>query len=442
MGGAVAVAGRDVVAIVLGGGRGSRLYPLTKFRAKPAVPVAGKYRLVDIPISNCLHSGIDRIFVLTQFQSGSLNRHIFRTYRFESFGSGFIEVLAARQQEEASPSASLDPAAGAAGGGWSEGTADAVRRNLREFLQLPAREYLILAGDQLYRMDFRDLIRTLRETRADIAVAVTPVARAAAPAFGIMRVAASDDWAAGGRIVEFVEKPKDPAVLDALAVRDPADPARPHLASMGIYALRRERLEDLCAAFGATDFGRDVIPAAIRRPDSVRVVAHFFAGYWEDIGTIESFYKANLALADRTPPFDLYEPTWPIYTHPRYLPPVRIEGATVERSLVAEGCTLRQGCRVAGSIVGIRTVVGAGATVEAAVVLGSDEFATEEGRLGIGEKAVVRGAIVDKNVRIGRGARVVNAEGVRDRDGGDLYAIRDGIVVIPKGVVIPDGFVI
>jgi glucose-1-phosphate adenylyltransferase len=412
---------KEVVAIVLGGGRGTRLYPLTKVRAKPAVSIAGKYRLVDIPISNCLHGKIDRIFVLTQFQSGSLNRHIFRTYRFESFGSGFIEVLPAQQHESADE------------GGWYQGTADAVRRNLREFLQLPARDYVILAGDQLYRMDFRELVATHREARADVTVAVTPVAREQAGAFGIMRLTGE------GRIAEFVEKPKDPAVLDSLAV--PGLPAgRTHVASMGIYVIRREKLRELVESESAQDFGKHVIPQAIGRD---HVQAHVFSGYWEDIGTVAAYYRATLALTDPVPAFDLFDTRRPIYTRPRFLPPSRANGrCAIERTLVAEGCIF-QDCRIERSVVGIRSNVRAGCEISDTILLGHDFYEDPAGGapLGIAENVVIRGAIIDKNVRIGRGARIVNEARIEEADS-PLYSIRDGIVCVPKGATIPEGTVI
>jgi glucose-1-phosphate adenylyltransferase len=413
----------EIVAIVLGGGRGTRLYPLTKVRAKPAVSVAGKYRLVDIPISNCLHAKIDRIFVLTQFQSSSLNRHLFRTYRFESFGTGFIEVLPAQQHDVA------------AEGGWYQGTADAVRRNLREFLRLPARDYLILAGDQLYRMDFADLVRTHRDTHADVTVAVTPIERQAASAFGILRLARD------GRIQEFVEKPTDPAALDALTVPG-LPPGKTHVASMGIYLIRREKMRELVEPEGAQDFGKDVIPAAIRG-GAERVQAHVFSGYWEDIGTVSAYYRATLALTEATPEFDLFDPSRPIYTRPRFLPPTRYLGSCVlERALCADGCVF-QGCTIRRSVVGIRSVVRPGSTIEDTILLGHDYYEDPQGGppLGVMEDVLIRGAIIDKNVRIGRGARLVNTAGVKEADT-PLYSIRDGIVCVPKDTTIPEGMVI
>ena len=413
---------KEVVAIVLGGGRGTRLFPLTKVRAKPAVSLGGKYRLVDIPISNCLHSRIDRIYVLTQYQSGSLNRHIVRTYRFESFGTGFIEILAAQQGVEAEHS------------GWYEGTADAVRRNLPEFLDLPAREFLILAGDQLYRMDFADMIRAHREKGADISVAVTPVSRDAAGAFGIMRLASD------GRITEFVEKPKDPAVLDRLAVPG-LSAGKTHLASMGIYVIGRERLAELVGPTDAQDFGKHVIPSVLSK---LRVQAYVFDGYWEDIGTIAAYFREILALTEATPRFDLFNTHKPIYTRTRYLPPTRLVGSVkLERSLLADGCVLRD-CSIEHCVVGIRTRVGAGASVRDSIVLGADYYENPVhpgNEPGIAEGAIVRNAILDKNVVVGKGARLVNEAGVQEADGPGWH-IRDGIICVAKDTVIPEGTVI
>jgi glucose-1-phosphate adenylyltransferase len=413
---------KEVVAIVLGGGRGTRLFPLTKVRAKPAVSLGGKYRLVDIPISNCLHSNIDRIYVLTQFLSASLNRHISRTYHFESFGTGFIEILAAREGLET------------ASGGWYEGTADAVRRNLAQFLELPARDYLILAGDQLYRMDLADMIRTHRLHAADITVAVTPIRREEAGAFGIMRLAAD------GRIVEFVEKPKDPVALDRLALSGLSS-GKTHLASMGIYVIRRERLAELVSPTDMQDFGKHVIPKTL---DRLRVQSYVFDGYWEDIGTISAYYKAMLALTDPVPPFELFNPVKPIYTRQRFLPPTRAIGkVALDRALVAEGGILRD-CSIEHSIVGIRSRVMSGVVVKDSIVFGGDyyENPVRPGEMPeIGEGAVIRGAIIDKNARIGRGARLLNEKGVQEADG-EGWHIRDGIICVPKDATIAAGTVV
>jgi len=413
---------KEVVAIVLGGGRGTRLFPLTQVRAKPAVSLGGKYRLVDIPISNCLHSNIDRIYVLTQFLSASLNRHISRTYHFDSFGSGFIEILAAREGLEG------------ATGGWYEGTADAVRRNLAQFLELPARDYLILAGDQLYRMDCAAMIRTHRDSGADITVAVTPVPREGAGAFGIMRLAAD------GRIVEFVEKPKEESVLDRMAVSG-LGAGKTHLASMGIYVIRRDRLAQLVTPTDMQDFGKHVIPKTL---DSLRVQGYVFDGYWEDIGTISAYYKAMLALTDPVPAFELFNPGKPIYTRQRFLPPTRTLGKVVlDRTLVADGCYLKD-CTLERTVVGIRSRILAGADVKDSIIFGADyyENPVKPGeQSGIGEGAYIRGAIIDKNAKIGRGARIVNARGVQEADGPGWH-IRDGIVCIPKDAEIPAGAVI
>ncbi len=425
---------RDVIGVVLGGGRGTRLYPLTKMRAKPAVALAGKYRLVDIPISSCLHSGVDRIFVLTQFQSGSLNRHIFRTYRFESFGRGFIEVLAAHQAdpEHAHEVPGLE-------GGWYEGTADAVRRNLREFTLHRSEEVLILAGDHIYRMDFGLFIGTHRHAEADITVAVTPVRRAQATGFGILKLGQD------GRIVRFVEKPKDPAVLDDMAVPGLPDGCT-HVASMGIYAIRKDRLADLVAPHQMKDFGKDVIPSALAQ-GRLRVQAHVYAGYWEDIGTIASYYAANLRLAEGDPPFDLYDQERPIYTRPRFLPPTRFDGVKLDQTLIADGCFL-QGCEITHSVIGIRSIIRRGARIADSIVIGNDSYEERPGPtsraeipLGIGPDCEIRRSIIDKDVRIGRGVRIINKDGADERDG-ERYVIRDGIVCIPKGTTIPDGTVI
>jgi glucose-1-phosphate adenylyltransferase len=411
-----------VIAIVLGGGRGARLDPLTRERAKPAVSLAGRYRLVDIPISNCLHSGIERIFILTQYASGSLNRHIVRTYRFDPFGAGFVEVLAAQQHPDDEK------------GGWFQGTADAVRRNLQEFLQFPAAHYVILAGDQLYRMDFRELLRTHVDADADVTVAVTPVPEEQVPGLGIMRVTPE------GGIAEFVEKPSDPEVIAGLRMEGLPE-GRTHVASMGIYMIRRERLAELLRREEMTDFGKHVIPMAI---DRYRAQAHVFSGYWEDIGTIRAFYEANLALAGANPPFDLYDREHPFYTRQRHLPPTRYLGMTAVRdSLVADGCTL-EACTIVGSVVGLRSTIRRGARLEDAIVLGHDGFRDPddaERPLEIGEGAVIRRAIVDKNVTVGGGAQLINAEGVRDAET-DLVRIREGIICVPKGTTIPAGTVI
>jgi glucose-1-phosphate adenylyltransferase len=415
-----------VLSVILGGGQGKRLYPLTKYRAKPAVPIGGKYRLIDIPISNCLHSGLNRIYVLTQFNSVSLHRHIYQTYKFDRFSGGYVEILAAQQTEE-----SVE---------WYQGTADAVRQQMRHFLDAWARQVLILSGDHLYRMDYEGFIRAHRESGAEITIAVKPVTREAAKGLGILQVDAR------GRIVAFQEKPQAEADLDRLRMPGAGDSDRTHLASMGIYVFEQEVLREVLEGNPKHDFGRDIIPEAIA---ARRVHAFFFDGYWEDIGTIRSFYETNLALTGTAPPFDLYGDAM-LYTHARYLPGSKIDGCTIHRSMVADGCILRDTV-LSDSVIGIRSIVGPGAQVIRSVVMGADFYETEAQRVdavrrglpdvGIGPGAVVVGAIVDKNARIGEGAVIRNDRGIQEAETED-YVIRDGIVVIPKNAVIPAGTVI
>lgn len=415
-----------VLSVILGGGQGKRLYPLTKYRAKPAVPIGGKYRLIDIPISNCLRSGINRIYVLTQFNSVSLHRHIYQTYKFDTFSGGYVEILAAEQTEESAT--------------WYQGTADAVRQQMRHFLDAWARQVLILSGDHLYRMDYEGFIRAHRESGAEITIAVKPVTREAAKGLGILK--ADPD----GGVVAFQEKPQAEADLDRLQTPGTGDSDRTHLASMGIYVFEQEVLQEVLEGNGQHDFGRDIIPEAI---SSHRVHAFFFDGYWEDIGTIRSFYETNLALTGTDPPFDLYADAM-IYTHPRYLPGSKIDGCVIHRSMVADGCLLRDTV-LSDSVIGIRSLIGPGARVVRSVIMGADFYETEAQRIasvgrglphvGIGPGAVVAGAIVDKNARIGEGAVIRNDRGIREAETED-YVIRDGIVVIPKNAVIPAGTVI
>lgn len=423
---------REVLTFVLGGGRGTRLYPLTKYRSKPAVPIAGKYRLIDIPLSNCLNSGLNHIYVLTQFNSVSLHRHIRRTYVFDPFCDGFVEILAAQQTLTTES--------------WYQGTADAVRQNLRYIDQPGVRYVLILSGDQLYRMDFRRMLETHLRANADVTIGAVPVVRQAASGLGIMRVA--DD----GRVVGFLEKPKSEEELEHvrtdpnwLAARGIDPQGREFLASMGIYLFNRQRLFDCLEKTPYQDFGKEVFPAAIR---SLRVHVHLFDGYWEDIGTIGSFYEANLRLASQKPPFSLFSAELPIYTRARFLPPSKIEGATVRNSLVADGCQIGPGSVIENSIIGLRSLIGPNVTVRNSIIMGNDfyEPPTAVGLgdvppLGIGAESIIDGAIVDKNCHIGRGVRIVNYAGVREGEETPCGMIRDGIVVIPKGAVIPDGFV-
>lgn len=424
---------RDVLTLVLGGGQGSRLYPLTKFRSKPAVPLAGKYRIIDIPLSNCIHSGLNRIYVLTQFNSVSLHQHIRRTYTFDVFSGGFVEILAAQQ--------TLDSAH------WYQGTADAVRQNLRYWQQPDVALVLILSGDQLYRMNFADMVRTHRESRADVTIAALPVRREQAGSLGIMRVDES------GRVHGFLEKPQTDAELSDVEMAPQwferngvASHDRKYLASMGIYLFNRKTLEEVLTKTDYHDFGREIFPASVR---ARHVQVHLFDGYWEDIGTIASFYQANLELTRPVPPFALADATAPLYTHARFLPPSRIDGATIRDSLVADGCMIEEGARVENSVVGVRSRIGRNVTIRNSVLMGADfyqsnaEIAADRaaGRvpLGIGEGSHVEGAIVDKNCRLGQGVRVINRQGLDRSDETALGLISDGVVVLAKDAEMADG---
>jgi len=415
----------DVLSVILGGGRGTRLFPLTLHRSKPAVPIAGKYRLIDIPISNCLNSGLRRIFVLTQYQSESLNKHIGLTYKFDVFSSGFVSVLAAEQTEERSD--------------WFQGTADAVRQSLRHLRNHPSREVLILSGDQLYQMDFRRMMETHRRHVADATVAVTPVPAEQTAGYGILKVNRQ------GRIVQFEEKPRPERLPDLVSELPGIGPT--YLASMGIYLFAREALERSLADASLADFGKNVIPDAVPR---LRVHAHIHRGYWEDVGTIRSYYLANLALCQPVPPFDFYDASRPVYTHPGFLPATKVEQCTLRNALISEG-SIVVGAELERAVIGIRSRVGRGARIRDSLVLGADYYETLDDiaraaargipPLGVGEDTIVESAIVDKNARIGRGARITNESDEVDKDGDGWY-IRDGIVVVPKDVIIPDGAVI
>ena len=406
------------LGLILGGGRGERLFPLTRERPKPAVPFGGKHRLVDVPISNCINAGIRRIFVLTQFNSASLHNHISRTYRFDSFGRSFVDILAAEQTLESKA--------------WYQGTADAVRQNLRHIVSRPGIDRaLILSGDQLYRMDFREVVEQHKHTRAEVTVAVTPVPRQDTSRYGILQVDESHS------VTRFVEKPGEDA-LEGL------ESGGGFLGSMGIYLFERDLLEAILTENQEDDFGHGILPALVGRR---LLFAYLFTGYFEDVGTIRSFYAANLELTDPLPRFNFYEPLEPIYTHPRFLPGSKIDDCAIVRSLITEGCILNQ-CRIERSVVGIRSRIERGATVREAVLMGADfyqvpevinaDYARGVPPIGIGEGAVVERAIVDKNARIGRGTRITNKNGANHEDG-ENYVIRDGIVVIPKDVVVPDG---
>jgi glucose-1-phosphate adenylyltransferase len=415
----------DVLAIILGGGRGTRLFPLTLRRSKPAVPIGGKYRLIDIPISNCLNSNLRRIFVLTQFNSESLNRHLSLTYKFDIFSSGFVSVLAAEQTEE--------------GDTWFQGTADAVRQSLRHMRRQGARDVLILAGDQLYQMDYRQMLKTHRENKADATVGVIPVAAEQTSQLGILKMDT------GGRIVHFDEKP--PADRLPGLSSDIPGLGRGYLASMGIYIFSREALERSLMDPKLVDFGRHVIPDAVPRS---RVQAHVHQGYWEDVGTIKSYFEANLALCEPIPPFDFYDAAHPIYTNPRFLPASKVSNCAITNALISEGCIM-QGAHIDRAVIGIRSRLGAGAQIRSSLLIGADGYETlaqmEATKakgippIGIGAESIVENAIVDKNARIGRGVKILNQAGVKELDGNG-YFIREGIVIVAKNGVIPDGMVI
>jgi glucose-1-phosphate adenylyltransferase len=414
----------DVLTLILGGGRGARLFPLTHTRSKPAVPLGGKYRLIDIPISNCLHAGLKRIFVLTQFNSASLNRHIAQTYRLDMFSDGFVEVLAAEQTPENAE--------------WFQGTADAVRQAARHFIGYDAEYFLILAGDHLYRMDFCELIESHIEDGADITIAAQPVTPDEATQMGIFR------FDAEGHIVGFEEKP-DAARLNEMGSSIPRGSTaggttaeKPFVASMGIYVFSRDVLLDILQKPGI-DFGKEVIPTAL---GTHRVSPYVFRGYWADVGTIQAFYDANIQLTQRGASFNFFHPRRPIYTHPRFLPATRAYDCRIQSSIVAEGCYLDR-CEIADSVVGIRTHVRAGARITRSVLLGADHYEddparTDQIQLGIGHDVVLDRVIVDKNARIGDGTRLVNAGGADHLDGHGFY-IRNGIVIVPKGAEIPAG---
>jgi glucose-1-phosphate adenylyltransferase len=428
---------KRVLAIILGGGAGTRLYPLTKVRAKPAVPLAGKYRLIDIPVSNCINSEIVKIYVLTQFNSASLNRHLARTYNFSAFQEGFVEVLAAQQTVD-------NPQ-------WFQGTADAVRQYLWLFEDWDVDEYLILSGDHLYRMDYSQFVRRHRETNADITLSVVPVDEKKAPELGLMKIDSA------GRVVDFSEKPKGEALkqmqVDTTILGLTPEKAKlnPYIASMGIYVFKKQVLADLLATHGsATDFGKEIIPASA---GELNLQAYLFDDYWEDIGTIEAFYDANLALTRQPqPPFSFYDEKAPIYTRGRYLPPSKLWNCSITESMVGEGCILKD-CRIHHSVLGIRSRVESGATVEDTLVMGSDfyeslperEASLEQGQIpiGIGAGSTIRRAIIDKNARIGKNVMIINKENVEEANREELgFYIRSGIVVVIKNRAIPDGTVI
>lgn len=425
---------QNVITLVLGGGRGTRLQPLTKYRSKPAVPLAGKYRLIDIPLSNCINSGLRRIYVLTQFLSVSLHRHIRQTYRFDQFSEGYVELLAAQQTMEG-------------GTDWYEGTADAVRKNVRYLEQRGIDYVLILSGDQLYRMNYLDMLHTHTQSGADVSIAALPVDREAAKSFGIMQI---DD---GGRVRGFVEKPETDEQVSSVTMppewfaRHGHDArGRDCLASMGIYLFNRDLLVDTLRSTTHEDFGREVFPSLI---DNRHVQVHLFDGYWEDIGTIQAFYDANIALASASPPFDLAQPEAALFSRSRFLPPSRLDGATISNSLMADGCRVGAGTIIENSVIGLRCILGENVEIRNSVLMGADDYESEREvqenaisrvpGIGVGKNTVIESAIVDKNCRIGANARIESPNSKTDveRDG---YAVRDGILVVEKNAVIPDNW--
>ena len=423
----------NVLAIIMGGGQGTRLFPLTRDRSKPAVPLAGKYRLVDIPISNCINSGLKRVYLLTQFNSASLHRHISQSYKFDHFSGGFVEILAAEQTFENTS--------------WYQGTADAVRKNLLHFLNNDFKYALILSGDQLYRMDYRKILAQHVESYADITIATIPMPRREASSLGILQTDAER------RVVRFEEKPKDTALLDSLQV-----PRELYgkfniqgdedffLASMGIYVFNREVLIKLLDN-AQTDFGKHIIPGAIH---THRVFSHVYQGYWEDIGTIRNFFEANLDLVAELPRFNFFDMAAPIFTRPRFLPASKVNGGAINHAVISDGCIINR-ARIENSLVGIRSMVDEGATLNRVILMGSDYYESAQSiaqheaegvpRIGIGSNTKIRETIVDKNARIGSNC-VITPEGKPDNVDHPLYFIRDGVVVIPKNAIIPHGTII
>ena len=423
----------NVVAVILGGGAGSRLFPLTSERSKPAVPLGGKYRLIDVPVSNCINSDITQIFVLTQYNSASLNRHISRTYRFSTFSTGFVEILAAEQRND-SPN-------------WFQGTADAVRQILPHLRSWNVKTLLILSGDHLYRMDYRTFLKRHVETGADVTISVVPAKREEAEGFGLLK---TDE---AGKIIEFSEKPKGDA-LEAMRVdttnfglTEAEAERRPFLASMGIYVFDYAKLLELLEADpSSVDFGGEIIPAAI---NNYNVQAHLFKDYWEDIGTIRAFYEANLDLASPLPKFNFFDASSPIYTRSRYLPPSKLHDCDIDNSMVSEGCIMN-GVYARNSIIGLRSRLDVGVRIEDSIIMGSDFFesideiktnlANGRPHIGIGENTVIKRAIIDKDVRIGKNVKLFNNAGVEHKDDENgCYFIREGIIIVPKGATVADG---
>lgn len=407
---------KDVVSIILGGGRGTRLYPLTKYRAKPAVPLAGKYRLVDIPISNCINSGFRKIFILTQFNSGSLNRHIFRAYKMDTFTEGFVEIIAADQSMEHAD--------------WFQGSADAVRKCLRYISDPRIKYVLILSGDQLYKMDFASMLAFHIEKQSELTIACNPVSKEETVDLGIMGV--DKEY----RIKHFVEKPKHEKEVSGYAVK--VDGKNKYLASMGIYIFNKEALVELLLSNAGVDFGKEVIPDALEKK---KTFAYIYNGYWKDIGSIQSFYEENLAFAASHPPLDLYDENWQFFTRPRYLPMTKVSKSVIEDSTIAEGAIIEHAV-IKNSIVSLRSIIGVGTDVSDSILMGCDYYDfSSTPRLGIGKNCVIKKAIIDKNVRMGDNVHIVNKKNVVEFEN-QFCVIKNGIVIIPKSSVIPSGTVI
>ncbi|GHT45633.1 glucose-1-phosphate adenylyltransferase [Planctomycetales bacterium] len=424
---------KNVIALILGGGRGTRLYPLTKFRAKPAVPIGGKYRLIDIPMSNCINSGIDQIYVLTQFNSASLHNHL-HSFHFDNLHGGYAEILAAQQTND--------------NANWYQGTADAVRQNFSYIQQRHIEYVLILSGDQLYRMNYKKMLDTHIAANADVSISAVPVRKEEAHSLGIMRL---DDT---GRVIGFLEKPQTdeelshvrtaPDWIDARGIRAKG---REYLASMGIYLFNKQTLLDVLAKTEYADFGKEVFPAAIR---SQKVQVHLFDGYWEDIGTIKAFFDANLAMTGIQPSFALSNADWTTYTEPRFLPSTCLDGAHIRTSLIADGCTIGEGSVIEHSIIGLRCNIGKGVKIRNSIIMGADYYETDKEiqdqtrrgvpPIGIGEGSVIEHAIVDKDCHIGKRVEIINKDQIIDGEEKPYGMIRDGIIVIQKKSIIPDGW--
>ena len=424
----------NTVALILGGGRGTRLYPLVKARSKPAVSLGGQYRMIDIPVSNCINSGFRNIYVITQFNSASLNNHIYNAYRFDNFSGGHVSILAAEQTDT-----NID---------WYQGTADAVRKNLSHFDNEFVNNVVILSGDQVYRMNYNVMLQHMLETGADIVVGTVPVVREDAKGFGVMLVNKR------GQITNFMEKPKEAEELDSLKLSEDQkkmfnieDPEKEYLASMGIYVFRRNVLKEILEDVSMMDFGKDIIPEAIKK---YKVFSYAFQGYWEDVGTIKAYFEANISFGSKNPPFDFYDENAPIYTHVRYLSPSKVEKATVTSSIIADGCRI-ENATIKECVIGVRSVVQSGSTLERVVMMGSDYYEDSDDierlnvkhipKIGIGKKCTLKNVIIDKNVRIGNDVVITNKKKIQHQDS-EFYCIRDGIVIIPKNTIVKSGTVI